>query len=178
MEVRYIFPVLLIVVLIVVGILRLRQAPEVVRQMQRDDGDDPLKRWARGCYSISWGPTPELDGVSDCREVLASSWDISSAEEVFATITRLSAVPTGCVAWDLVRVVMCARLASGAGFISMDQFRVTVGNLQRRLQDQYGGWEEMAADYDAAASERGFGEAHRIQHRPAARQIWAVVPFR
>jgi len=178
MDIRYIYLAVLIVVVGVIAIVRSRQVPPYVKQMQREDGDDPLKRWARGCYAVNFGPaSPELRGVADCRQALSDSWDINSAEEARATVAELSAVPTGRVAWDLVRLVVCARLAAGAGLISLEEAQAVVGNIQRRLQDPYAGWEEMAADFDAAARERGFGDG-RLQLRPAAREIWNVVPFK
>lgn len=60
---------------------------------------------------------------------------------------------------------------------SLEEAQAAVGSIQRRMQDQYTGWEEMAADFDAAALERGFGDG-RLQLRPAAREIWNVVPFK
>jgi Protein of unknown function (DUF1266) len=167
----------LVLVVTVIGLLRLRQVPAAVKQMKEEDGDDPLKRWARGCYLVVYDRSPERFGASDCQRGLASSWSIRSGEEALATIDRLSAVPTGRVAWDLVRTVMVTRLAAAAGFISPGQAQAAVGNIQRRLQEQYPGWEEVAADYDKVVREKGFSEGH-LQGRPTAREIWKVVPFK
>ena len=72
MDLRYIYLAVLVVVVVVVAILRSRQVPPYVKQMQREDGDDPLKRWARGCYAVNFGPaSPELRGVEDCRQALS-----------------------------------------------------------------------------------------------------------
>ncbi len=73
---------------------------------------------------------------------------------------------------------MVARLAAGAGLISMDQAQTAVFHIQRSLQAPYSGWEEMSADYDAAATERGFDGEWRTKHRASAREIWKVVPFK
>jgi hypothetical protein len=167
----------LVVVVLVVAILRARQVPVPVQQMKEEDGDDPLRRWARGCYLVVYDRSPERFGAADCQNGLASSWDVHSEEEALATIARLSAVPTGKVAWDLVRVVMVSRLAAAAGFISMDQAQAAVRKIQPRLQERYPGWEAMAADYDAVVREKGFGDGHR-EGRANAREIWKVVPFK
>ena len=168
----------MVLVLIVVAVARLRQPPVSVAQMRTEDGDDALKRWARGCYSILFGQaSPDRRGPPWCIEVLADSWNIHSGDEALATIQRLSKVPTGRVAWDLVRVVVVARLAAGAGLVAMEQAQAAVGSIQRGLQAKYSGWEEMATDYDVMVREKGFGDEH-LQGRPAAREIWKVVPFK
>ena len=174
----YLVAGLIVLAVIVLAIFRSQQAPVPVQRMREEDGNDSLKRWARGCYSILYGgASPDRRGAAECREGLDKGWSIHSGEEVLATIDRLDKVPTGRVAWDLVRVVAVARLGASAGFVSMDQAQAVVGRIQRRLQEQYPGWEEMAADYDAVVREKGFGDEH-LQGRPAARKIWRVVPFK
>jgi hypothetical protein len=176
----YLIAALVILVLVVVGYLgwRTRQVPVPVQRMRDEDGNDPLKRWARGCYAVLYGgASPDRRGAAECRQGLAEGWNIRSGQEILATIDRLSQVPTGRVAWDLVRVVAVARLGAAAGFISMDQAQAAVGKIQRRLQGQYPGWEEMAADYDAVVREKGLSEDH-LQGRVAAQTIWQAVPFR
>jgi len=169
---------LIVLVVVAVGIVRLRTVPVAVQRMKEEDGGDALKRWARGCYSILFGgASPSRRGALWCREGLRDSWEIESGEKALATIERLSGVPTGRVAWDLVRVVVVARMAAGAGYVSMEQAQAAVGRIQRRLQDSYPNWEAMATDYDAEVKARGFDDTH-LQGRPAARQIWKVVPFK
>ena len=60
------------------------------------------------------------------------------------------------MAWDLVRVVVVARLAAGARLIPMDQAQAAVGAIQRKLQDHYPDWEAMATAYDAMVRQKGF----------------------
>jgi len=172
----YAAPIVLVVA--VVGYLWWwRHVPRPVQRLRDEDGNDPLERWARGCYSILYGgASPERRRAEECREGLDQGWDIHSGEEVLAASDRLGQVPTGRVVWDPVRAVGVARLGSAAGFVSMAQAQTAVGRIQRRLQEAYSGWEEMAADCDAVVREKGFGLEHR-QGRPAAREIWRVVPF-
>jgi hypothetical protein len=168
----------MVLVLVVVVVVRLTQPHAAIVQMKAEDGSDPLKRWARGCYSILFGQaSPGRRGSSFCSEVLADSWSIRSGAEAMATIQRLSLVPSGRVAWDLVRVVVVARLAAGASFISMEQAQAAVGLIQGGLQANYPGWEAMAADYDVMVREKGFDDTH-LEGRAAAREIWKVVPFK
>ena len=169
---------LVLLVLVGVVILQSRKAPVAVQRMREEDGGDALKRWARGCYAILFGgASPNRRGALWCREGLRESWSIESGDAALATIERLSAVPTGRVAWDLVRVVAVARMAAGAGYISMEQAQAAVGRIQRQLQDAYPSWDAMASDYDAEVKARGFDDTH-LQGRPAAREIWRVVPFK
>jgi hypothetical protein len=169
---------IMIALIIVIGIYRLRQDPFHVQQMKKEDGADGLKRWARGCYAIVFGPvSPERRGANECRSALNSSWDIHSEEEALETIDRLSKVPTGRTAWDLVRVVVAARLSAAAGFISLDRAQAVVEKIRRTLQEKYPTWEDMAADYDAVVKEKGYDMSH-LKERPAAREIWKVVPFK
>jgi len=179
MNASYLMPVLLLVLVIVMAVVRSRAVHPYVKQMQQEDGDDPLKRWARGVWAVISGPpSPQLRGVADCQNSLKHSWEIHSGEEALGTIGRLSQVPTGQVAWDLVRTVMVARLAAGADYLSMEEAQAAVGNIQGPLQTRYADWEAMSAAYDAAAIERGFDGEWRTRHRPAAREIWKVVPFK
>ncbi len=168
----------LIALVIVIGIYRLRQDPYHVQQMKKEDGEDALKRWARGCYAVVYGPvSPERSGREECRSSLADSWNIRSEEEALETIAGLSKVPTGRTAWDLVRTVMVARLSAAAGFISLERAQAAVETIRRPLQEKYQSWEDMAADYDAVVKEKGYSMSH-LNERPAARQIWKVVPFK
>jgi hypothetical protein len=169
---------LLFLVVIVIGMARIRKLRVVVQRMNDEDGNDPLKRWARGCYAILFGEaSPDRRGEAWCRERLRDDWSIETGEKALATIERLSGVPKGRVAWDLVRVVVVARLAARAGYLSMQQAQAAVGRIQRRLQDRYPDWQAMATDYDADVEARGFGDWH-LQRRLAAREIWRVVPFK
>ena len=169
---------MMVLVLVVVAVMRLRQPPPVIVYMKSEDGDDALKRWARGCYSILFGQaSPDRRGSGFCVEVLADSWNIHSGDEARATIQRLTGIPSGHVAWDLVRVVVVARLAAGAGFISMVEAQAAVGGIQRGLQDKYPNWEQMAGEYDAMVRQKGFDDSH-LEGRPAAHEVWKVVPFK
>lgn len=179
MDPRHLGPVLLLVVLVVVVVARLRYVHPYVKQMQAEDGDDPLLRWARGCWAITFGPVgAEIRDASSCREFLRRDWEIGSSEEALATIARLSAVPTGQVAWDLVRTVLVTRLASGAGLLDMEQARAAIARVQGPLRARYSGWEEMANDYDASALERGFTSERRDTYRSGTRVIWKAVRFK
>ncbi len=179
MSSTHLYIALIIVVILVVGYVRwLRNVPVPVQRMRDEDGNDPLKRWARGCYSILYGgASPDRRGAEESREDLDQAWEIHSGEEILATIDRLSQVPTGRVAWDLVRTVTVARLGSAAGFITMEQAQAAVGRIQRRMQESYSSWQDMAADYDAVVNAKGLGVEY-LQGRPAAREIWQVVPFK
>jgi hypothetical protein len=167
-----------VLVLTAAAVMRFSRPHPAVIYMKTEDGADPLKRWARGCYSILFGQaSPDRRGWEFCVEVLKDSWSIHTGEEALATIGRLSKVPSGEVAWDLVRVVVVARLAAGARLLPMDQAQAAVAAIQRKLQDHYPGWEAMATAYDAMVRQKGFDDSH-LQVRPAVREIWKRVPFK
>jgi hypothetical protein len=179
MDRPYLFLAVPILVLIAAVVMRFLQPHPAVIYMKTEDGTDPLKRWARGCYSILFGQeSPDRRGWEFCVSVINDSWEIHTGEEAFATIQRLSRVPSGEVAWDLVRLVVVARLAAGARLIPMDQAQAAVAAIQRRLQDSYRGWEEVAAAYGVMVRKEGFDDSHLPRARPAAREIWKLVPFK
>lgn len=178
MERAYLAIGILLAGLLLVALARRGRKHPAVQYMNEEDHGDPLKRWSRGCYTILFGQaSPDHRGVEFCRSTLENSWEITEGDQALATISRLSTVPSGHVAWDLVRVVVVARLALGAGFIRSEQAQQAIAQIQPKLQQAYPDWHTMAADYDGMVKTKGIDDSY-LQGRPAAEAIWAEVPFK
>src|SRR5262245_28080458 len=90
--------------LVVVGYFVLFDRRSPVQVMDAEDGQDPLKRWARACYSIVNGKhDPAANGRAGCAMVLGRDWNIQSREDLVSTLDELKRVPSANAAWDLVR---------------------------------------------------------------------------
>ena len=169
--------VLVVVVILAVVLMSDRRSP--VQVMDAEDGADPLKRWARGCYSIVYGKSdPGRNAKRGCLGTLAEYWEIKTPEEVQQTLTELQQLPENDPAWDLMRAIIVARFAEGAELISKEQSWATIGAVRPRLQQAYATWSELAAAYGSARQKAGFGSDMLTEARPEAEQIWSAVPFK
>lgn len=178
MERAYLAIGILLAGLLLLALARRGRKHPAVQHMNEEDHGDALKRWSRGCYAILFGQaSPDHRGVEFCRTALETSWEIRSGDQALATVQKLSQVPSGHAAWDLVRVVVVARLALAAGFIRSDQAQKAIAEIQPKLQAAYQDWHGMAADYDSVVKAKSLDDAY-LHGRAAAEAVWAEVPFK
>lgn len=148
-----------------------------VRMMEEDDGGDPLKRWARGCYAMIYGGK-DPGTYRNCKSNLAQWWDISSREQALETLEELGEPDPENPAWDYVRAILVSRFANGAGYITEEESWKVIEAVRGPLQAAYAGWPELAEAYAEARTEAGFDTDQLSEHREAAESIWKLVPFR
>ncbi len=170
-----------VAVLVVAGIVWFvvvaNEPPE--KAMKKEDGTDPLKRWARGCYSIVYGSTdPGRFGSGSAAQVLSRDWEIKTAKDVEDTLTELRGLPSGNAAWDLVRAIIVARFAAGAKHITDEQSWGLVAAVQEPLRATYDSWSSMAAAYGQARTAEGFDASQLEMYREDAEALWKLVPFK
>ena len=147
--------------------------------LDQEDGQDPIKRWARGCYSMVFGKDdPAKNATKGCVGTLRDYWEIESTEQVRATLAELQTVPEGNVAWDLMRVIIVARFAEGAKYIAASESWAAIAAVRPRLQQAFGSWPELASAYERAREAAGFGTDQMKQNRSEAEQIWQLVPYK
>lgn len=168
-----------VVLLLVLAVVFLGDRRTPLQVMDQEDGADPLKRWARGVYSIVYGKSdPAGNGKAGCRGSLSKFWEINTPEEVRETLVELQGLPENDPAWDLIRVVIVARFAEGAELISKDESWAAIGAVRPRLQQSFVSWQDMAAAYGRAREAAGFDSENLKEARPEAEQIWRAVPFK
>lgn len=149
------------------------------KAMEKEDGDDPLKRWARGCYSIVYGSTdPGRFPSPSAAHVLSRDWEIKTTQDVEDTLTELRGLSSGNAAWDLVRAIIVARFAAGAKLISDEQSWGVVSAVQEPLRAAYEGWPALAAAYGEARSAEGFDVSQLEMYREDAEALWKLIPFK
>lgn len=147
--------------------------------LDQDDGQDPVKRWARGCYSMVFGKDdPAKNAAKGCIGTLRQYWEIESTQQARQTLSELQTLPEGNVAWDLMRVIIVARFAEGAKYLEPSESWAAIAAVRPRLQQAFSSWQELAAAYQRAREEAGFGIEAMTQNRAEAEQIWRLVPYR
>ncbi len=77
-------------------------------------------------------------------------WAVHGHRELFDTLDELKAPKRGDNAWDLVRFIVVARLATGAGFLANDDSWERIFPVLARLQACYTSWPELAQAYVVA----------------------------
>ncbi len=148
-----------------------------VQMMEEEDGQDPLKRWARGCYTMVIG-RHDPGTFKNAAWMLENSWEIKNRDEVMETLDELRAEPVEDPAWDLVRVIMVARMGAGAKYITDDECWQAIESVRGPLQQQFDSWESMATAYAKGRAEAGFDNEQLSDNREDAEAIWKLVPFR
>jgi hypothetical protein len=168
---------LVVVVALALFFLVDRRTPSQL--LEQDDGQDPVKRWARGCYSMVFGKDdPAKNAAKGCAGTLRQYWEIESTSQVRETLAELQTLPEGDVAWDLMRVIIVARFAEGAKYIEPNESWSAIAAVRPRLQQAFGSWQELAAAYQKARQAAGFGIEQMTQNRSEAEQIWQLVPYK
>ncbi len=166
-----------VLLIILVAVLLRRKSPEQV--MQQEDGADPVKRWARGCYSMVYGNSdPGRQSKRSCAGTLAQYWEINTPEDVQQTLAELQQLPENDAAWDLMRAIIVARFAAGAELLSHEQSWALIGAVRPRLQQAFPSWHALADAYGRAREAAGFGSDMLVDARPEAEKIWSAVPFK
>jgi hypothetical protein len=169
--------VVLVVAFAVWFIVVANEPPE--KAMEKQDGDDPLKRWARGGYCMVYGSDdPGRLLAASAGHVLSRDWEINTTQEVEETLTALRDLPSGNAAWDLVRAIIVARFAAAAKHISDDQSWSAIASVQNPLQQAYDGWPAMAAAYEQARTAEGFDVSQLEMYRDDAEALWKLIPFK
>ncbi len=168
-----------VVLLLVLAVVFLGDRRTAVQVMEQEDGADPLKRWARGCYSIVYGKDdPATKGKKSCRGSLSQYWEIETPEQVRDTLRDLQGLPENNPAWDLMRAVIVARFAEGAELIGKDESWAAIAAVRPRLQESFGSWQDLASAYGRAREAAGFDGDMLKDARPHAELIWSTVPFK
>jgi hypothetical protein len=166
-----------VLLIVVIAVLAGRKSPEQV--MQQEDGADPIKRWARGCYSMVYGNSdPGRKAKRGCVGTLAEYWEINTPQDVRQTLDELQQLPENDVAWDLMRAIIVARFAAGAELLSHEQSWALIGAVRPRLQQAYASWQALADAYARARQAAGFSPDMLADARPEAEKIWSAVPFK
>lgn len=154
----------------------------------KSSGRSPLERWARGAYGLLTGGQDfgEL-GEQEARGLLESPWGVENAAQLRATIERLEDGDSDELAWDLIRVILLARLGAAAGYLEPATSWEAVRRVGARLQAGYPDWEELGRAYargrSAWLSGRGIEEPsdHALVDRNMdvlSRRIWPRVEYR
>src|SRR3954466_9021414 len=91
-----------------------------------------------------------------CVGTLVQHWEIKTPAEVQQTLAELQQLPENDPAWDLMRAVIVARFAEGAGLLSKQQSWATIGAVRPRLQQAYANWADLAAAYASARKKAGY----------------------
>jgi len=168
-----------LVVVVVLAFLFLVDRRTPKQLLDQEDGPDPVKRWARGCYAMVFGKDdPAKNATKSCVGTLREYWEIASTAQVRETLAELQTVPEGNLAWDLMRVIIVARFAEGAKYIEPNESWAAIAAVRPRLQQAFGSWQELAAAYQRAREAAGFGVEQMQQNRAEAEQIWQLVPYR
>lgn len=148
----------------------------------------PIARWARGAYGLLTGGDDfgEL-GEDEAQALLESPWGVHDARALEREINRLEAGDTDNEAWDLIRVILLARLGYSAGYVDESASWQTVTRVALRLQASYEGWRPLGEAYARGRSEwlssRGIDERsnHDLVERNMqvlAVKVWPKIEFR
>ena len=158
-----------------------------VQIMEAEDGQDPIKRWARAAYVIVNGkfdPGSMNPGTTEAaHKALQRDWGVTDPTGVGAKLVELSQSPSGNVAWDQVRRIVLARMAASAGFIPQEASWSAIQQSKPALNSRYSGWEEVAADYRQGLAAWSQNDSERLAMfdlyaKEVGRPLWQVVSFR
>jgi hypothetical protein len=148
----------------------------------------PVERWARGAYGLLTGGQDfgEL-GREEAQGLLESPWGVEDARALHSTIEALEAADSDELAWDLIRVILLARLGAAAGYLDAATSWAVVSRVGARLQTHYPDWDALGRAYARGRgtwlTARGIDEPsnHALVERNMqvlTRQVWARVEYR
>ena len=147
----------------------------------------PVVRWARGAYGLLTGGDDfgEL-GEDEAQALLESPWGVHDSRALEREINRLEARDSGNEAWDLIRVMLLARLGYSAGYVDESASWQAVTRVALRLQAAYGGWHQLGEAYARGRSEwlSAQGIEERSNHdlverniKVLAVRVWPKIEF-
>lgn len=141
--------------------------------------------WLPGVWGLmSRDRDPATMDATQAAEALKSQWNVERQLHVQMLMGRLLLAPEGNPGWRLTQAIQVARLAHACGLIDASELAAHMGTAAQRLQDEYDGWDELAADVDegwrAQAQARGRTdelETVADNARYLAGSVWPGVPF-
>ncbi|MBL4682956.1 MAG: DUF1266 domain-containing protein [Nannocystaceae bacterium] len=115
------------------------------------DSGQPLKAWAQGAFLVVTG---DLDyghlPPAQARQMLIHWWETHGPHELLSTLDGLENPDRPDNAWDLLRFIVVARLATAANYLSDDEAWRSIYPVARRLQASYRSWPDMTQAYVVA----------------------------
>ena len=157
-----------------------------VQIMDEEDGGDPVKRWARGAYTMLNGKfDPGLEGAASAdaaRGALRRDWSVTDAASARQRLSELAEVPSGDAAWDHVRRIVLARMAAGAAFVPQGESWAAVAASRDALRKAYPSWEAMHAAYRDRLVGSPQGQGERVEQfdfnvQQVSRPLWTAVAY-
>jgi hypothetical protein len=155
--------------------------------MEAEDGADPLKRWARGCYVLlngkfDIGKSGNAGAKANMVSVAQRDWSVTDAAGAKKTLNELLENPNDNVAWDQVRRIVLARMAAGAGYLTQEESWAAIPASQVMIQGAYNSWDEMAKAYRKGLAAWSENNQDRLElfdmFCGEAKSIWSMVSFR